>query len=365
MQTGWALGFVIVAALAGCDEGSERRHHARIAPNVAAASPLASPPEPFISGATVASVEVDLNPQLLRRFKPLTGAIDDPSRPLTTARIELGKRLFFDTKLSRGNDVSCNSCHVLTNYGVDGRRTSVGHRGQEGVRNAPTVYNAAAAFAQFWDGRAKTIEDQAKTPILNPSEMGMTSEAEVVVALKSERAYGPRFAAAFPGESDPVTFANAASAIGAFERTLVTPSRWDAFLAGDANALTPAEKRGLKTFLSSGCMVCHTGPLLGGSMFQRAGAVEAWPNQADTGRMAVSKNEQDRMMFKVPTLRNIEKTAPYFHDGSAKTLEEAIAQMGRYQLGVQLDAADVQSIATWMKSLTGQLPAGATAANDP
>jgi len=164
------------------------------------------------------------------------------------------------------------------------------------------------------------------------------------------------FRTAFPDASEPVTLDNTGQAIGAFERGLVTPSRWDDYLRGDTNALTNAEKGGLKTFLDSGCMVCHTGRYLGGSMFERVGAVEPWPNQKDQGRSVVTGRSEDAMMFKVPTLRNIAKTAPYFHDGSAATLDEAVKRMGRHQLGIELSPAEVNSIATWLESLTGEIP---------
>jgi cytochrome c peroxidase len=233
---------------------------------------------------------------------------------------------------------------------------STGQRGRLGSRNAPTVYNAAGFFSQFWDGRAATAEEQVGGPLLNPVEMGMGSGSEVERALRAMPEYVRSFAAAFPDDRQPVTFANAGRAIASFERGLVTPSRWDDYLRGDANALTPAEKAGLKTFLDVGCMVCHTGRYLGGSMFERLGVVEPWPNQSDRGRSAVTGRSEDAMMFKVPTLRNVAKTAPYFHDGSASTLDEAVTRMGRHQLGLELAPNETRSIVTWLESLTGALP---------
>jgi cytochrome c peroxidase len=260
--------------------------------------------------------------------------------------------LFYETRLSKGQDLSCNSCHNLANHGTDGRATSVGHRGQHGTRNAPTVYNAATHIAQFWDGRAETVEEQAKVPILNPIEMA-SSEKRIVAILTSIPGYATAFKGAFPDAAQPITLDNVGDAIGAFERGLVTTSRWDKFIAGKSDALTAREKHGLRVFLDAGCMACHTGPQVGGSMFQRVGVMEPWPNQKDIGRGAITRTAADRMMFKVPSLKNIADTGPYFHDGSAQTLEDAIRTMGRYQVGVVLSEEDVGAIAGWMRSLTG------------
>lgn len=297
-----------------------------------------------------------INPRLLRRFQPLPESFETAPGPSASAQVELGRTLFFETRMSKDGDLSCNSCHDLAKYGVDGEKTSIGHKKQRGRRNAPTVYNAAGSFAQFWDGRAHDIEEQAKGPILNPIEMAMIDGAEVVAKLEAIPGYAPLFAKAFPGERRPITYDNVGRAIGAFERGLVTPGRWDRFLRGEKDALTQKEKEGLKTFLDVGCMVCHTGPLLGGSMFERVGVVEPWPNQADRGRGEVTKNAAEGMMFKVPTLRNVGKSAPYFHDGSAATLPDAVKMMGRHQLGLELNAQEVDSITIWLESLTGELP---------
>jgi cytochrome c peroxidase len=304
---------------------------------------------------TPTDTDVRINPRLLRRFQPL----EKPSAPRSQAeraRVDLGRALFYDARLSKAGSVSCNSCHVLASYGVDHEPTSTGHAGQHGQRNAPTVYNASGFFVQFWDGRAPSVEEQAKGPILNPVEMAMGSAADVERTLRGIPEYVAAFRTAFPDAREPVTLDNTGQAIGAFERGLVTPSRWDDYLRGDTNALTNPEKKGLKTFLDSGCMVCHTGRYLGGSMFERVGAVEPWPNQTDQGRSVVTGRSEDAMMFKVPTLRNIAKTAPYFHDGSAATLGEAVGRMGRHQLGIELSPTEVGSIVTWLDSLTGELP---------
>ena len=244
----------------------------------------------------------------------------------TPARVKLGRDLFFEKKLSANNTQSCNSCHAVDHNrgGVDNEPTSPGAFGKRGGRNSPTVLNAGFHIAQFWDGRAKTLEDQAKGPVLNPGEMGMPSEAAVVEKLKAEKKYVGAFKKAFPGESDPVTYDNFAKAVGSFERTLRTHDRFDDFLKGDDKALTAAELKGLDTFLSIGCTTCHTGPLLGGNDYKKLGILNAYENTADKGRIEVTKEDYDEFVFKVPSLRNIALTAPYFHDGQKATLAEVI-----------------------------------------
>lgn len=309
------------------------------------------------SSAPASAPSVDINPRLLRRFQPLRSQIETTNNPITSAKTDLGRMLFFEPRLSRAQKTSCNTCHVLANYGVDGLSTSVGHRGQLGTRNSPTVYNAAGFFAQFWDGRAETVEEQATGPILNPVEMALASPGQAIKVLSSMPEYREAFKQAFPGEADPLTFDNAARAIAAFERRLTTPSRWDDYLRGNQKALTVPELEGLKVFTNIGCMVCHTGEFVGGAMYQKVGIVEQWPDQRDQGRFTVTKQDTDRMMFKVPTLRNIAKTGPYFHDGSVPTLDAAVRRMGRYQLGLTLSDQEVAAIVTWLGALTGELPA--------
>ena len=325
--------------------------------NAAAAAPAASSapvtPEPAPS-AGLGTTEI--NPRLLRRFQPLPQVFEDEKNPRTPAKVDLGRMLYFDKRLSKDGEQSCNSCHDLANYGVDHQPFSMGHGKVRGLRNAPTVYDAAGFFTQFWDGRAPNVEEQSKGPLVNPIEMAMTDGAHVASTLKAVPGYADAFRRAFPGDADPITFDNVGRAIGAFERGLVTPSRWDDYLRGNPNALTPAEKEGFKTFLNVGCMVCHTGALLGGSMFERAGAAEPWPNQKDRGRQQVTKASADGMLFKVPTLRNVAKTAPYFHDASAATLPEAVQMMGRYQLGMELTPEEIAGIVTWLNALTGEVP---------
>jgi len=219
------------------------------------------------------------------------------------------------------------------------------------------VYNAAGHFAQFWDGRAADVEEQAKGPVMNPVEMAMPSEKQVVAVLKSMPGYVEAFDKAFPRDKDPVSFNNMAVAIGAFERKLLTPGRWDKFLAGDQTALTAEEKAGFNTFATTGCPTCHIGAYLGGNLYQKLGLMKPYPDQSDLGRYQVTKAESDKMFFKVPSLRNIEKTGPYFHNGKVATLEQAVAEMGEDELGRELSQAEVRSIVTWLKSLTGEVPA--------
>ncbi len=291
-----------------------------------------------------------------RMMGRLPDSILSPTNPLTPAKIDLGRLLFYEPRLSKSHDVSCNSCHSLENYGVDGKRVSAGFQGQLGGRNSPTVYNAAGHLAQFWDGRATDVEEQAKGPVLNPVEMAMASDAEVVATLRAIPGYRAAFQKAFPASSEPITFDNMALAIGAFERKLVTPSRWDRFLNGDSAAITREEMAGHPEFMHQGCASCHNGAYVGGRMFQKLGVEQPWPIATDLGRFEVTKNAADRMVFKVPSLRNVEKTGPYFHSGTVATLPEAVRLMGQHQLGVKLEDRQVSQIIAWLKTLTGEIP---------
>lgn len=326
-----------------------------LSPSPAEAAPARTPAAARPAGEPSTAEATAINPRLLRRFQSVANRA--PTVQTTPEQVTLGRMLWFDTRLSQDRDLSCDSCHTLSAYGVDGRVTSTGHRGQQGRRNAPTVYNAAEHFTMFWDGRARDVEAQATGPILNPGEMAMTAP-EVVARLRRVPAYVRQFGEAFPEARDPLTITNVGRAIAAFERGLTTRSRWDDFLNGQSDALTPAEQEGLRVFLNVGCMGCHTGPQIGASMYQVAGVVEAWPNQRDLGRFEVTQVVTDRMVFKVPTLRNIARTAPYFHDGSAATLPDAVRAMGRHQLGIQLGDGEVRSIVTFLNALTGELPTG-------
>lgn len=331
----------VLFLVTGCDEK----------PATTPTAPVAAPP---IEGT---APQPELSDTLLASFKPaLPSVVESKDNPLTEEKILLGRALYYDTRLSASNKISCNTCHRLDVDGADGRKASVGHNEQTGRRNSPTVYNAAGHFVQFWDGRAKDIEEQAKGPVTNPIEMGMPSDTDAVAEVAKVKWYQDQFKKVFPNEKNPITLDNVAKAIGAFERKLMTPSRWDKFLEGDARALTAEEKAGFKTFVNAGCTACHNGTYVGGQMYQKAGLVVPWPNQEDQGRYEVTKQESDKMMFKVPSLRMVEKTAPYFHDGSVATLPEAVQMMAKHQLGKTLTAAETQSIVTWLKTLTGEIP---------
>ena len=252
--------------------------------------------------------------------------------------------------------MSCATCHDLANYGVDNKATSPGSDGKNGERNTPTVYNAARQFAQFWDGRSPTVEEQAVLPVLNPIEHGVADEAELVAKMKGKPELVAGFQKAFPKDAEPVSVANFKLAIGAFERTLVTKSRWDEYLDGNQKALTNEELVGLKAFMDAQCTTCHLGRLLGGHMYQKLGLMKPYAG-TDTGRMQVTKSEADKFIFKVPTLVNSEKTAPYYHDGKIATLEEAVKNMAEIQLNQQLAPEKVAAIVTFLKATTGALPA--------
>jgi len=306
--------------------------------------------------ALLAAAAAEIDPARLKTFRPLPEVMPSAKNPITEAKVTLGRLLYYEPRLSKNHDVSCNSCHSLTGYGVDQQPLSDGHKGLKGSRNAPTVYNAAGHVAQFWDGRAPDVEEQAKGPVMNPVEMAMTSDKAVVAVLKSMPEYLAAFKKAFPGQADPVTFDNMAKAIGVFERRLVTPSRWDKLLKGDKSALTDQEKAGFNKFVEVGCASCHRGTLLGADSYQRLGLVKPWTHTSDLGRYAVTKKGTDKLVFKVPSLRNIEKTGPFYHDGSVKTLEDAVRLMAEYQNGKQLKPEEIQSIVTFLKTLTGQIP---------
>lgn len=342
---------LFISTLAACG-GGEKEKPAPEAPKKAEAAPAtAKPAEP--APAPAPAVTVDRG--RLGVFQPLPEVkVDNP------ALADLGRKLYHDTRLSKNQQLSCNSCHNLDTFGVDNKPVSPGHKDQLGNRNSPTVYNASIQFAQFWDGRMATVEEQATGPITNPVEMALADSDAVAKVLKSIPGYDPLFKAAFPGEADPFTLVNAGKAIGAFERQLLTPGRWDKFLAGDDSALSDAEKKGLNTFLGKNCTICHIGPGLGGGMFQKLGLAKPYDTK-DLGRFEVTKNEADKFMFKVPLLRNVAKTGPYFHDGSVATLEDAVRRMGEYQLGLALTDEEVGDIVAFLGALTGDVPTELTA----
>lgn len=282
--------------------------------------------------------------------------------PTDAEKVSLGKRLYFDNQLSLDKTVSCASCHELTAaYGTDLSPVSTGIDGQKGGRNAPTVYNSALNFSQFWDGRAATLADQAAGPPTNPVEMGMHSWDDIVKRLKMDPNYEEAFQSVYDGK---VTKETVTDAIAEFEKTLILPnSPFDRYLNGDENALTAEEKRGYQLFTRYGCVACHQGRNVGGNMYQKFGILKDIGKSGlslseDLGRYEVTKNENDKHVFKVPSLRTVTKTAPYFHDGSVKTLKEAVDIMIEYQLGRQVPQEDKDAIIAFLGSLVGELPKG-------
>ncbi len=306
------------------------------------------------AGSTLNSSQInELRQQALTLITPLPDKMPGGEKD-TAALVQLGQELYSDKRLSVNNTISCNSCHGLDNKlaGADGEPTSKGAFGQRGGRNSPTSLNAGFHMAQFWDGRAATLEDQAKGPILNPVEMAMPNEKEVLQRLSQVDRYQTLFAKAFPQGAEKITYDNVARAIAAFERTLITRDRFDDFLKGDAKALSPQELKGLKTFLETGCTTCHNGPALGATTYQKVGLVNAYENAEDLGRFAVTKDADDKLKFKVPSLRNIALTAPYFHDGRVAALDKAVQKMAWMQLGKELTADETASLTAFLRALS-------------
>ena len=327
-----------------------------VRPSAGQASTTASAtPSSSDAAPAAAPVSTTIDEGRLGSFGALPSIVTSPTNPINDAKISLGRMLFYDDRLSKNRDVSCNSCHFLDKYGVDNKKLSTGDAQQVGTRNSLAIYNSAGFFALMWDGRAANVEEQAGMPLLNPLEMS-SSAKRVEETLASIPGYVDAFGKAFPGDKAPVTFENVGRAIGAFERKLFTPSRWESFLAGEKTALTNDEKAGFNTFVETGCPTCHFGPSIGATMFQKLGLVKPWPNTQDRGRFELTQRNEDFMVFRVPSLRNVEKTGPYFHDGSITSLDEVVRTMARYQIGKELTDAQAASIITWLKALTGTLP---------
>jgi cytochrome c peroxidase len=308
----------------------------------------------LLSTTTVFAEDSD---RLIRRanryFSPLPdtmpGAENDSSE-----RVALGEKLYFDKRLSINDTQACASCHRLKDgfAGVDNLPLSPGARGEQGTRNSPTVLNAGWQDSQFWDGRAEDLVEQAKGPILNPVEMGMPDEKAVEEKIHGIAEYRTAFATAFPDDEPAITYQNIAEAIAAFERTLITPSRFDDFMNGDATSLTAAEQRGLDEFIRLDCKSCHDGKLLGGEAYEPLGKEHPYENQADPGIYTLTNDEDDRMVFKVSPLRNVALTGPYFHDGKIETLGEAVRAMGWLQLDEELTDQQVSDITGFLGALT-------------
>lgn len=298
-----------------------------------------------------------------------TAAPAPADNPTTAARIELGRMLYMDPRFSSTGTVSCNSCHNVMLGGEDNRPVSMGVHGKTGGRSAPTVWNSAFNSSQFWDGRAASLEEQAKGPVVNPIEMGMSAVEEAMNRVRDIPGYRPYFEQAFPGK-EPMTVDNAAKAVAAYERSLITPgSAYDRYVAGDKQVLTGQQVRGMNAFDSIGCTSCHSGAAFSGpSMPAGSGFFMKFPTFADNeyvakyqltadgGRFEVTRNEQDRGMWKVPTLRNISLTAPYFHNGSVKTLAEAVRVMAKTQLNHDLSDAEAADIVAFLSALDGPFP---------
>jgi len=344
------MQFFLVAALAACsggevpatgDAGADR-----------ATAPVTTPAE---------AVDSPLRARAAAMFEVV------PAQPpelednvLTEEKVELGKMLYFEPRLSSSWLISCNTCHNLSLGGIDMMETSIGHGWQKGPRNAPTVLNAVFNLAQFWDGRAADLEEQAKGPVQASVEMA-SDPGRAVQTLRSIPEYRERFAQAFPGEVEPVTFDNMARAIEAFEATLITPgSPFDRWLAGDGAAMTEAQIEGLQTFIGKGCSGCHSGVNFGGQGYFAFGVVQAPSDEirppGDLGRFAVTSTEADEYVFKAPSLRNIELTAPYFHSGKVWALNEAVSVMGSAQLGAVLTPEEIGAITVFFEALTGDQP---------
>jgi len=283
-----------------------------------------------------------------------------PGNPASAEKVTLGKALYFDPRLSASQTISCNSCHGVGMGGVDMVETSTGHRGLKGLRNSPTVLNAVFNFVQFWDGRSPDLEDQAGGPMINPVEMASTHE-NVVKTLQSIPGYAPMFAAAFPDQNEPINIDNVKKAIAVFEASLITPNApFDLYLAGDEESLSAEQKEGLQLFMDNGCTACHSGRNIGGQMYSAFGMVEdpsedVYPS-VDKGRYDITGDDMDLNVFKVPTLRNIVLTLPYFHAGTVWDLGEAVDIMARSQMGIELSEQEIDRIVAFLGSLTGEQP---------
>lgn len=295
--------------------------------------------------------------QAEQRYKPNNELIKpiEAAQVKNQAEVELGKKLFFDPRLSRSGFISCNSCHNLSMGGTDNLKTSIGDKWTQGPINSPTVLNSSLNFVQFWDGRAANLQEQAGGPIANPKEMAFSHDL-VVDILSSIPQYRAEFKEVF--KEDKITIEQITKALASFEETLVTPnSRFDKWLKGDEKAINDQELRGYLLFKNSGCVACHNGVAVGGNSFQKMGVMEPYVTDNESaGRAGVSGDDVDRMKFKVPTLRNVELTYPYFHDGAANTLSEAVETMGRLQLGRKFTKEEVKDIVAFLKTLTGEQP---------
>ena len=318
-----------------------------------------------VASAAAAADDASLLKQAGELFKPLPPDMATPASPIAGPRVELGRMLFFDPRFTIDANMSCATCHQPALYGTDGLPRSIGVRQRPHPRNAPTILNSALSITH-WRGDRESVEDQVIKALTSPITFGQPDEKAVLDRLGQIPGYAPHFKAAFPGEAEPMTAQNMAKAVGAYERTLVTPSPFDAYLAGNVEALSPVARAGLAKFIDTGCVACHEGVGVGGAMYRKFGVLEDYWNATgsetiDKGRTDVTKDPDDLYVFRVPSLRNVAMTAPYFHDGSVPTLPEAVKVMPRVQLGVALPEADTRDIVEFLKSLTGEPRANFTA----
>jgi cytochrome c peroxidase len=315
----------------------------------------------FAISAAMAADDATLLKQAQQIFQPLPKDMSNAGAPITKERVTLGRLLFFDPRITVDGNVSCATCHQSALYGTDGRPTSIGVKQRPHPRNAPTILNAALAFVNHWRGDRESVEDQAQQALTAMITSGL-DERDVIDRVRRIGGYAPFFEAAFPNDPPPMTVKNMAKAIGAYVRSLVTPAPFDTYLGGNANAISPVARTGLETFIKTGCITCHSGVGIGGGMYQKFGIVEDYwtvtgSQTIDKGRADVTDNLGDLYVFRVPSLRNVAMTAPYFHDGSVATLPEAVRVMARVQLGLRLSAPEVNDIVSFLDSLTGDLPA--------
>ena len=362
------LALAVSAALTACGEKTAQTTETPQAASAASAADAAASTAAVSAPQNSADVS-DEDKALLERaqatFKPLPDAAEmQKVRPFTEEQVKLGQQLWYENRLSKGNTVSCNSCHNLATAGVDNMPTSSGHKSQFGGRNSPTALNAALLGSQFWDGRAADVEEQAGGPLLNPVEMANATEADAAAKIAGIPEYQEKFKAAFP-EDGAVSFKNITTALGAFERTLLTPTRWDDYLKGNVSALSEQERKGVRAFMDNGCIACHSGVNLGGTMFQKFGLVDGpyWKHiddpKHDKGRADVTKKAEDEFFFRVPGLRNVERTYPYFHNGSVWELDKAVNIMAKAQLGKTLAPEETENIVAFLKALSGNVPESA------
>jgi cytochrome c peroxidase len=343
---------------------SSERSHSRtktVSPGIATCAAVSLFAFLFTLQPGAAAPDSDILKQAQQVFSPLPSNAATSEFPITPERVELGRKLYFEPRISVDGTVSCARCHQPALYGTDGLALPHGAHDKANPRNAPTILNAAIQFAEHWRGDRKNVEDQAIQALIGPPSFGNEDYASAMAKLKAIPGYSAMFAKAFPDEQDPVNQQNWGKAIGAYERTLITPSRFDDYLKGSPGALTPVEQRGLRKFMEIGCSACHSGPGVGGDMYQKFGIMEEYWKETgsksiDKGRFDVTHNPNDMYVFKVPSLRNVAMSPPYFHDGSVNSLPQAVRTMAQVQLGKTLDDEDVNELVAFLQSLTGKLP---------